>query len=159
MGSILYHILCRWFHTHVTVVTTEFRYSSFALSTLFTIMIMTSSVMIMISCVSRKESLSLLAGLTLYTTLLYSYCNLVHHDHDIICNDYDHIIHMCKQKRSHFTFGNGTLYTTLLFSYCNLHCALHNDVITLYKTFITASKCSVEQLRSLRNYFRGYLER
>ena len=27
------------------------------------------------------------------------------------------------------------LYTTLLFSYCNLHCALHNDDITLYKTF------------------------
>ena len=38
-----------------------------------------------------------------------------------------------------------TLYTTLLFSYCNLYCALHNDDITLYKTFITASECSVEQ--------------
>ena len=35
-----------------------------------------------------------------------------------------------------------TLYTTLLFSF---HCALHNDDITLYKTFITASECSVEQ--------------
>ena len=36
-------------YMYVTMVTAEFRYSSFALSTLFTIMIMTSSVSIVIS--------------------------------------------------------------------------------------------------------------
>ena len=53
---------------------------------------------------------------------------------------------MCKHKVT-FTFEMAglTLHTTLLFSYCNLHCALHNDDITLCKTFITASECSVEQ--------------
>ena len=55
---------------------------------------------------------------------------------------------MCKAESHFFTFEMAglTLYTTLLFSYCNLHCALHNDdIILLYKTFITASECSVEQ--------------
>ena len=52
-----------------------------------------------------------------------------------------------------------TLYTTLLFSYCNLYCALHNDDITLYKTFITASEsAALSNIRALRNYFCGYLE-
>ena len=43
------HLVSMVSYMYVTVGTTEFRYSSFVLSTLFTIMIMTSSVMIMIS--------------------------------------------------------------------------------------------------------------
>ena len=51
------HLVSMVSYMYVTIGTTEFRYSSFVRSTLFTIMIMTSSVMIMTSytCVSRKE--------------------------------------------------------------------------------------------------------
>ena len=42
------HLVSMVSYMYVTVSTTEFRYSSCVLSTLFTIMIMTSSVMIMI---------------------------------------------------------------------------------------------------------------
>ena len=42
------HLVSMVSYMYVTVLTAEFRYSSFVLSTLFTIMIMTSSVMIMI---------------------------------------------------------------------------------------------------------------
>ena len=42
------HLVSMVSYMYVTGVTKEFRYSSFVLSTLFTIMIMTSSVMIMI---------------------------------------------------------------------------------------------------------------
>ena len=43
------HLVSMVSYMYVTVGTTEFRYSSFVLSTLFTIMIMTSSVVIMFS--------------------------------------------------------------------------------------------------------------
>ena len=57
------HLVSMVSYMYVTVSTTEFRYASFVLSTLFTIMITTSSVMIMIICIpvqlhvyiSRKE--------------------------------------------------------------------------------------------------------
>ena len=43
------HLVSMVSYMYVTVLSAEFRYSSFVLSTLFTIMIMTSSVMVMIS--------------------------------------------------------------------------------------------------------------
>ena len=48
LGHTVSHLVSMVSYMYVTFGTAEFRYSSFVLSTLFTIMIMTSSVMIMI---------------------------------------------------------------------------------------------------------------
>ena len=48
------HLVSMVSYMYVTLVTTEFRYSSFVLLTLFTIMIMTLSVT-STTCVSKKE--------------------------------------------------------------------------------------------------------
>ena len=42
--------------------------------------------------------------------LYYTVSIVHHHDHDIICNDYDQYNNMCKQKRRHFHFRNGWPY-------------------------------------------------